>query len=160
MTFESGPEWIETLSWALYDLLLIQCSSQGAIPSPPAWVCSVATIFFVSIAGPVDAGTAIVFFTCTAGGVPHRQTSGCSIQGSCCILHLVPHHWTSSQGRLPAQPQAVWWPCSESSSSPSSPLLDQLHCTSAQWSRDVSAFLAAATRSAARSWTPSLTRVL
>ncbi len=25
MTFESGPEWIETLFWALYDLLLIQC---------------------------------------------------------------------------------------------------------------------------------------
>jgi hypothetical protein len=27
MTFESGPEWIETLFWALYDLLLIQCRS-------------------------------------------------------------------------------------------------------------------------------------
>ncbi len=26
MTFESGPEWIETLFWALYDLLLIQCT--------------------------------------------------------------------------------------------------------------------------------------
>jgi hypothetical protein len=26
MTFESGPEWIETLFWAIYDLVLIQCS--------------------------------------------------------------------------------------------------------------------------------------
>ncbi len=25
MTIESGPEWMETLSWAWYDLLLKQC---------------------------------------------------------------------------------------------------------------------------------------
>ncbi len=36
MTFESGPEWIQTVSWALYDLLLIQCWCRtGSRPARP-----------------------------------------------------------------------------------------------------------------------------